>query len=174
MIRNVNIIHDLEGNKIVLINDVIFKGKRNIQWNDVKQYLRQYIGEFYEIISTGDVIYFGRDLPDEYTGSLNTYNLKGTIAKAKANAAQALPEMIEIATSKHFRENNKEKHIKDAAKGWYRFNSRFALPVFSDSGDVERYNVFHASLIVRHADDDKMYLYDVKDIKKETGNPFQS
>ena len=30
--RNVNIIEDADGNKIVLINDVVFKGKRNINW----------------------------------------------------------------------------------------------------------------------------------------------
>lgn len=28
--RNVNIIADLKGNKIVLINDIIFKGKRSV------------------------------------------------------------------------------------------------------------------------------------------------
>jgi hypothetical protein len=84
------------------------------------------------------------------------------------------PEMIEIADSKHHRDNLKGKHKKDAAKGWYRYDSRFALPIFTDDGEVERYNVFHASLIVRHAADDKMYLYDIIDIKKETSNPLQS
>lgn len=174
MDRNVSIITDLNGNQIVVINDIIFQGKRNIQWDDVRDYLREYVGEFYNILATGDVIYIGADLPDEYSGSMYTYKLMGGAAKAKANAAQAIPEMIEIASSKHHRENTKEKHSKDAAKGWYRYDSRFALPVFSADGEVERYNVFHASLIVRHAADDKMYLYDVIDIKKETGNPLQS
>ena len=39
---------------------------------------------------------------------------------------------------------------------------------------VERYNIFHASLIVRYSEDGKLYLYDVIDIKKETSNLFQS
>ena len=34
--RNVNIITDLKGNKIVLINDIVFKGKRSVNWDDVK------------------------------------------------------------------------------------------------------------------------------------------
>ena len=174
MNRNVSIIKDVNDNKIVVVNDIVFKGKRNIKWNDVKQYLQQYVDEFYEILSTGDVIYIGRDLPDEYTGSLYTYKLKGAVAKAKANAAQAIPELIEIADSKHHRDNLKGKHKKDAAKGWYRYDSRFALPIYADDGEVERYNVFHASLIVRHAADDRMYLYDIIDIKKETSNPLQS
>jgi hypothetical protein len=108
--RNVNIITDLNGNKIAVINDIVFKGKRNVDWSDVEQYLRQYIGEFYQIAETKDVVYIGSDLPDEYANSNYTHRLKGASAKAKANAAQGLPEMIEIASGKHFEENRKEKH----------------------------------------------------------------
>ena len=39
MERNVNVIKDINGNNIVLINDIIFKGKRQIDWDDVKSYL---------------------------------------------------------------------------------------------------------------------------------------
>ena len=146
--RNVNIITDLKGNKIVLINDIVFKGKRSVNWDDVKNYLETYVGEFYEIADTK--------------------------AKAKANASQGIPEMLEIATGKHFRENSGEKHNRNAANGWYRYNSRFALPVYDERGEVERYNVFHASMLIRHDADGKMYLYDIMDIKKETSNPFES
>ena len=57
---------------------------------------------------------------------------------------------------------------------WYSYDSRFALPVYTDNGEVERYNVYHASMLIRHANDGKMYLYDILDIKKETSNPFES
>ena len=30
----------------------------------------------------------------------------------------------------------------------------------------------HASLIIRHSEDGKLYLYDILDIKKETRNPI--
>jgi hypothetical protein len=56
-------------------------------------------------------------LPDEYANSNYTHRLKGASAKAKANAAQGLPEMIEIASGKQFEENRKEKHNKDAQYG---------------------------------------------------------
>ncbi|MDO4337654.1 MAG: MmcQ/YjbR family DNA-binding protein [Eubacteriales bacterium] len=95
-------------------------------------------------------------------------------AKAKANASQGIPGMLEIAVGKHFRENSGEKHLRNAANGWYRYDSRFALPVYDESGEVEQYNVFHASMLIHHANDGKMYLYDVLDIKKETSNPFKS
>ena len=51
--------------------------------------------------------------------------------------------------------------------GWYRYDSRFALPVYDDNGEMKRYNIFHASLIVRYAENKKMYLYDILDIKKK-------
>ena len=98
--RNINIITDLKGNRIVLINDIIFKGKRAVNWDDVKNYLEIYVGEFYEIAETKDIVYIGKELPDEYTGSRYTYSLKGANAKAKANASQGIPEMLEIATGK--------------------------------------------------------------------------
>ncbi len=138
-----------------------------MNWDDVKNYLEIYVGAFYEIADTKDIVYIGKELPDEYTGSRYTYSLKGANAKAKANASQGIPEMLEIATGKHFRENSGDKHIRDAANGWYRYNSRFALPVYDENGEVERYNVFYASMLIRHDADGKMYLYDIMDIKKK-------
>ena len=158
MKKNVRIVTDLDGKRVVLINDIIFKGKRNINWKDVEKYLKKYVGEFYEIADTKDIVYIGNDLSDEY---------------AKANAAQGIPEMIEIAFDKKYEENRKEKHTKDAKYGWYRYETRFALPIFNDDGVIEKYNVFQAIMLIRHARDDKMYLYDVIEIKKETSKLFQ-
>lgn len=172
--RNVSIIQDIDGNKIVVINDIRFKGKRSINWKDVKEYLKEFVGDFYTIASTRDIVYIGSDLPKEYSGSKYTNNLKGMSAKAKANAATGIPEMVEIAVGKHFRENNENKHNWNARYGWYRYDSRFALPVYGKLGEIERYNIFHASVLIRHANDGKMYLYDVIDIKKETSNPLES
>ena len=95
--RNVSVIQDIDGNNIVLINDIRFKGKRSINWKEVREYLKKYVGEIYTIVSTGDVVYIGSDLPKEYTGSKYTNSIKGTNAKAKANAATGIPELIEIA-----------------------------------------------------------------------------
>ena len=36
---NVSVIQDADGNNIVMINDIAFKGKRSMNWNDVKEYL---------------------------------------------------------------------------------------------------------------------------------------
>lgn len=172
MKKNINVIKDLNGKNIVIINDIRFQGKRSINWDDVKEYLKKCVGEYYTIIETGDVVHIGTDLPDEYTGSADTYRLRGTVAKAKANASQGIGQMIEIATDSKFTVNNKAKHKIDAANGWYRFDSRFALPVFSEDGEIERYNVFHVYLIIRHDANGRKYLYDIIKIKKETSNPL--
>ena len=169
--RNVSVIQDIDGNNIVVINDIRFKGKRSINWKEVRAYLKEYVGDFYKVASTGDVIYIGSDLPSEYSGSVYTKRLNGAVAKAKANATQGIPEMIEISTGRYFRENNKGNW--SARNGWYRYDTYFALPVYGDNEDIERYNVFHASLIIRHANDGKMYLYDILDIKKETSTPLE-
>ena len=171
MERNISVIKDVKGNQIVIVNDIRFKGKRNIDWDEVEQYLKQYVGEFIEIAGSKEIIYIGSDLPDEYSGSNYTAKLKGALAKAKANAAQGIPEMIEIAENRRFQENLERKHNKNAKYGWYRYDSRFAIPIFDENNDVLRYNVFHAELVIRHSENRKLYLYDIINIKKETSTP---
>ena len=77
-----------------------------------------------------------------------------------------------MPTNKAHKENFKEKHKRDAKYGWYRYDSRFALPVFDEEGEIKYYNVFKVIMVVRHAEDGKMYLYDIMNIKKRNGYPF--
>ncbi|SDB59267.1 hypothetical protein [Butyrivibrio sp. INlla16] len=58
--RNVSVIKDADGNNIVMINDIIFKGKRSIDWDDVEKYLKDYVGVFYKNAETNNVVYFGK------------------------------------------------------------------------------------------------------------------
>ena len=73
----------------------------------------------------------GTDFPDEFAHSEYTKMIKGANSKAKANVAQGIPKLIEIANLKEHQDNNKEKHRKDAKFGWYRYNSRFAKRIKS-------------------------------------------
>ena len=82
---------------------------------------------------------------------MDTMRLKGTLAKAKANAAQGVAEMIKTASNRRHQENLKIKHEEDARFGWYRYVIRFSLPVFAEDGSVERRNLFRGEMIVRHA-----------------------
>ncbi|MCD8325796.1 MAG: hypothetical protein LUC90_03650 [Lachnospiraceae bacterium] len=108
------IVMDENGQKIVVLPDIIFKNRQNIDWSAVEKYLKKYLGKIVTIIETQDVVYIGNKFPDEYKGSQYTKRLKGSSAKAKANASQAILEMLEIATDKTFHHNRKDKHSYDA------------------------------------------------------------
>ena len=111
--KDILIVRDNDNNKVAVIKDIIFKGKQ-INWEEVKNYLKQYVGDIYRIAEEDELVYIGTDLPGEYAGSVYTKSLKGANAKAKANAVQALPEMIEIASDGIFENNRKNKHGRDA------------------------------------------------------------
>ena len=44
MERKVNVIEDLNGKKTVFVYDILFKGKRAVNWDEVEKYVRQYVG----------------------------------------------------------------------------------------------------------------------------------
>lgn len=173
MDKKVDVIKDADGKNIVIIHDLRFKGRRSVDWNMVEECLKGYIGQSTEIAETSDVIYIGADFPDEFAHSRDTKELRGANMYAKANSSSVIKEMIEIATNKSFAENYAQKHSADAKFGWYRYDTRFALPVYDDAGEVVRYNVFKSRILVRHAKDGKLYLYDVLRTKKETSKPLE-
>ena len=170
---NVAVIQDADGKKIVVINDLRFKGRKSVNWNTVEKCLKEYIGTCTEILDTKDMIYIGSDFPDEYVYSKDTRVLRGTNAYAKANASAVISELIQIATNKSFSENYKDKHKKKARYGWYRYDTRFAIPKYGNEGELTGYNIFKGRLVVRHSEDGKLYLYDILRIKKETSEPLE-
>ena len=93
-----------------MINDIIFRGKRGINWIDVEEYLRQYVGEFYTIAETNEVVYIGTDLPDEYAHSEYTHILKGANEKAKVNEKIA----------------SVERAISSEKKAWMKMYDKYA------------------------------------------------
>lgn len=164
--------YDYMNNKVVIVDTIVVKGRQNVDWKMVETYLDRYKGTHYVIVSKEVAVWIDGRFADEYAGSRDTHRLKGTAAKAKANAISVIPQLIGIADNERFQENKDEKHRTDAKYGWYRYTSRFRLPVFNEVGDIERYNQFRMEMIVRHAADGKRYLYDFVNIKKETGNPL--
>jgi len=159
---------DSNGNKVVVIDKILFSGKRRIDWKAVENYLKVFIGNEYVIDETDDLIYIGSDFPDEYTSGKYSSKAFGTIGRAKANASQAIPELIKVATNIIFQKNMKEKHKINAKYGWYRCTARFTVPTCDDKGKVTGQNTFYGRMIIRCDADGKKYLYDIIDIKKET------
>lgn len=170
--RNVDVITDVNGNKVVIINDKVFKGQDKKDWKDVEEYLIQYVGECYEIEDSSEKVFIDKDFPDEYANSKQRLSLKGANRKAKANAAQGIPELIKIATNPVYEVNKESKHNEDAKYGWYRYIVRFGIPVFDEqTNEIIRYNIFGAKMLVRHSEDGNKYLYDFLAIKKENEQP---
>ncbi|MCD7714968.1 MAG: hypothetical protein LUI39_00760 [Lachnospiraceae bacterium] len=167
-------IKDQDNHKIVVLPEIIFKNKHNIDWHAVEQYLKKYVGEFVTIAETNDIVYIGKEFPDEYKGSKYTRRLKGTNAKVKANAAQAIMEMLEIATEKIFHENKKDKHSFMAGNGWYYYKTWFAIPTCENERKTDLYHIYSARLLVNCTAHGKLYLYDLLDIKKEASNPLKN
>ncbi len=93
------------------------------------------MGEEYVIDETDEIIYIGTDFPDEYANSRYSTKALGTIGKAKANAAQAVPELVKTATY-------------------------FSLPTCDDSGNVIGRNHFQGRKIIRCDANGTKYLYD--------------
>ena len=167
MDKRINIISDSDGGQIVVITDIRFKGKRNINWKEVEQYLKEYIGDCYEVVETADQIFISSDFPGELKGSKDTRRLFGANAKAKANATQGIPMLLQCATNRRWQENYKGKHNVDAKYGWYRCTTRFALPVYeSNTGELERFNIFRIEMLIRHAVDGNLYLEIISQLNK--------
>ena len=146
-------------------------GKRKIKWDEVEKYLREYVKKYYEIEAYSDKIYIGKDFPDEFAHSRDSEKLSGANTKAKANAAQAIGELIRTATNKSMSEDHENKHGTRAQNGWYRYDVRFGIPVYDQNEDLEGYNIYTAKMLVRHDADGKLYLYDIIRTKKETSTP---
>lgn len=173
MSKSVIIVTDMNGSKIALINDIRFQSRRGIDWNEVEQYLKEYIGKYFEIVETSEKIYIGSDFPDEFSHSKDTKGLKGANMKAKANIAPNIGELIQIATDKTEYPDFNNKHGAKAKLGWYRYNTRFGIPVYDEDGNLVRYNIFSTRMLVRCDEDGKLYLYDLVRTKKETSKPFE-
>ena len=151
------------------VPQIIYKNKQNIPWNEVEQYLKKYIGKSFVVKEYGDVIHIAGEFPDEFTESQYTKKLRGGLAKAKANSGQVIGEMIENAQNRRWTENNDEKHNKEASGGWFRYDVAFTIPI-DDAGAIRR-NAYQATAVVR-IKKDKLYLYDIINIKKEASTPL--
>lgn len=164
-------IRKVNGTSVVWIEDNILKGKKGQPEHQiVASYIASHIGELYTIIESGQKVYVGKELPQEYTQSKYTQavlqNAPG-IARAKNRAAANLGEMIEIATNRRW-EKAKHTHNKDAKYGIYKYDTKFGFPIKNSKGEEIGANVYSAELVIRNASDGKKYLYDIVSIKKDT------
>ena len=150
-----------------------YKYTVGILGDKVEEYLKEYIGNHYEILETAEKVYIGVDFPDEFCHSQDKIELKGANKKAKANMVSAIGDLIRIATNKSVTEDFDKKHKSKAKYGWYRYDTRFGIPSYDSGGELVRYNIYTARMLVRCDKDGKLYLYDLVRTKKETSSPSE-
>lgn len=138
----------------------------------MEQYLKRYIGKVVTVAETGEEIHIGPDFPDEYKGSEDTKSVHGHNAKAKANAILGIEEIITIARKTSETDNFKAKNSSKAKYGWYRYLTRFALPVVNEESVITHYNIYLATLIVYIDQRKRLHLYDLVHVKKESSFNF--
>ena len=157
---------DDDGNPVVLIDQDIFAGHEGESRGKViRDFLRQHIGEYYTIIESGQRVYLGKDLPDEYTRSKYTQSANKTVKYVKGQAAQNLGELIQYAyNARSEPARHAEKHKRDAKYGFNRYSAVFAIQNFQ--------NLYTADLVIRNDADGKSYLYDVVNIHKKHQSAF--
>ena len=132
----------------------------------IADYIAEHIGEVYTIIESGQRVYIGKDLPNEYTHSKYTQRIANSAKqRAKNRAVSNLGEMVEIATNRRW-EKTRHPNNKDAAYGMYRYDTTFAFPVKGENGV---YRAYDAELLIHNASDGRKYLYDIVSIKENTG-----
>lgn len=152
------------------VETIIFKGKQNVDWNKVEDYIGRYKGQTFIVEEYLDTIIVNRTSADEYAESKDTKRLRGALAKAKANAAIIIPELIRNATNRRWIENKNPKHANNASGGWYRYDVGFALPAKAENEVETRWKYYRGTMIVR-LNNRGMFFYDIINIKKEARTP---
>ena len=160
----------VDGKHVVWIEENILKENKGQPIHQfIADYIAEHIGEAYTIIESGQKVYIGDDLPNEYTQSKYTKNVlknNPNIIKTKNRASVNLGEMIEIAINRRW-EKTKHEKTKDAKYGMYRYDTRFGFPIKNTKGEVIGANIYKAELVIRNASDGRKYLYDIVEIKKD-------
>ena len=148
-------------NRIRIDEDIFKNSKEKSIQKTIKEYLKNHIGEVYTIIESGQKVYLGEDLPNEYAYSKSASSLPLPSKMAKGRATSNIGELIEIATNRKWEKSEKIKHQKDAKYGFYKYDTKFS---FDHNGQEK---IYDATLLIRNDADGKKYLYDILNIKPQ-------
>lgn len=174
MEKEVKVLFDEDESAVIVLPDIIFRNKNNIDWQAVEEYLQKYVGQIVTVIESKEKIHIGNSFPNEFKGSDYTKRIRGSNARAKANATQGILELIQYAGNKKSSESRKDKHRKNAKGGWHYYSVKFAFPIYENEKITNNYNIYSGCLVVNCAKNKKLYLYDLVDIKKEASTPLKT
>lgn len=161
--ENFSVIYNSDGTfNRVKINDNIFeKSDEKSISKTIHQYIKNHVGEIYTIIESGQKVYLGKDLPNEFAYSKSSKSLSTANKMAKGRTSSNFKEIIENANNRNWEKNKKSKHNKDAKYGFYRYDTTFS---FDYKGKEKIYN---GTILIRNDANGKKYLYDILKIQPQ-------
>ncbi len=165
MSKNFEIVRNNDGtfNRVRILEDIFENTKddsKSIK-KIIKEYLEMHIGEYSTIKESNQIVYLGKDLPNEYAYSVYSKGLSTPMLLAKGRLASNLKEVITYASNRKWNKNKKEKHLEDAKYGFYQYKIRFSFYINS----LER--IYAGIILIRNDKELNKYLYDVIDIKRQ-------
>lgn len=168
--EKINEIVEIDGRKVVMINNKRVTPRKGFEWSEIKKELKKYVGKSYIVECSKDLIKIGADFSNEYCHSKDTYHLKGSGRRTKAQIINAIPQLIKASYNKRYSKDYKDKHGNKAKLGWVYFDVDFLIPVISESGTKSE-RTYIAKILIRLNKNNQLYLYDIVRIQKRGVRP---
>ena len=148
------------------IEKLYYTNKNKLNWKNVERDLTKYLNCSFANENTSKTIIIDKIAVDELTHSKYNMKLVGKLRLIKANLCMHLESVIREMENERWKEDIGEKHKSIAKNGWFRYDIHFTYPIRDEMGNYIGKQNYKATVVVRCAEDDKMYLYDIIDIKK--------
>ena len=158
---------------MIRIEVIKFNSKNKFEWKQLEKEMLNFVGEEVVININRKNVIFDKKTVDEMSYSNYNYKLHGKMKLIKANVCMYYKELLKEATNERHQEDFGKKHRNLALKGFDRYDTLFEYPNRDINGNVINYSKYKATIIARCASDNKYYLYDIIDIKKEISDPHR-
>ena len=158
---------------MVKIERLKFNNKNKFKWKQLENELLSFVGDEVIIDFNKKAVTFDKKTVDEMSSSNYNYKLQGKMKLVKANACMYYKELLKEAINERHQEDFNNKHGNLALTGFDRYDTFFEYPDRDVNGNIIGFTKYKATIVVRCASDDKFYLYDIIDIKKEISDPHR-
>ena len=151
---------------MIKIEKLVYTNKNKINWKVVEKDLDRFVDKSYINKVTNKNIFIDRRSIDELTHSNYTIKLKGKLRLIKANLVLHIEDIINDMNNERWQEDIGTKHKSIAKLGWNRYDIKFLFPLRNEEGEFIDMTEYKATCVVRISEDNKLYLYDIINIKK--------
>lgn len=117
-------------------------------------------GKAYKISETNNSIFIDKKTSKEYSFSKYSQSINIIDKRVKGTLSKYLKEVINNSSNRKYVNYKKEKHLKDAKYGFYKYKITFSI--INDSNE----DIYEGIVLIRNDANTKKYLYDILDIKK--------